>query len=159
VTVFSLAFGASALRRVWRSDASAWLLRNRRYVGVSFAVAHFLHLGALIMLGVFFPEPFVSGLDALTMIGGGTAYVLLVGMTATSFDRSAAWLGRKAWRRLHLAGSWTLWVIFAQSYLPRPFMGDALAGPFAAMLLAAFGLRVWVHFFSASRHAAAPSPG
>ena len=46
-TLFILAFVASALRRAWRSRVSAWLLANRRYLGVSFAVSHLLHLAAI----------------------------------------------------------------------------------------------------------------
>jgi hypothetical protein len=34
-------------------------------------------------------------------------------MTATSFDRTAAWLGPRRWRLLHLVGGWYVWVSFA----------------------------------------------
>ena len=45
--LFMLAFVASALRRAWRNDATAWLLANRRYVGVSFGISHVIHLLAI----------------------------------------------------------------------------------------------------------------
>ena len=34
-------------------------------------------------------------------------------MTATSFDRTAAWLGPAQWRLLHLVGGWYIWMSFA----------------------------------------------
>src|SRR5437867_6975059 len=39
VVLFCVAFSASALRRLWPGTASAWLLANRRQLGVSFAVS------------------------------------------------------------------------------------------------------------------------
>ena len=37
VVLFAFAFSASSLRTFWRTPFSAWLLKNRRYVGLSFA--------------------------------------------------------------------------------------------------------------------------
>ena len=155
VVTFSLAFAASSLRRVWASDLSAWLLRSRRHVGVGFGIAHVVHLGALVTLGVAFPDPFVSELDALTIGGGGLAYLLLAAMMATSFDRPAAWLGRKRWKRLHTVGSYWLWVIFLQSYVGRVvFLGGFFHLLFALLLVGVFGLRMWARFSSRSGAAA-----
>jgi hypothetical protein len=119
LVLFCLAFAASSLRSLWRSSASAWLLRNRRYVGVSFAVSHYLHAVALIGLSRYFPTRFLDELEWITLVfGGGVGYSLITAMVLTSFDRAAAWLGRKRWRMLHLGGSWFVWFIFLQSYLP-----------------------------------------
>jgi hypothetical protein len=43
----------------------------------------------------------------------GAAYLFIAAMTATSFDRTAAWLGARRWRLLHLIGGWYIWVSFA----------------------------------------------
>ena len=40
-------------------------------------------------------------------------------MTATSFDRSAAWLGPRAWRALHLVGGYYLLLQFTLSFGKR----------------------------------------
>ena len=47
------------------------------------------------------------------------AYVLMYLMALTSFDHSAAWLGRRNWLRLHKAGVHYNWEIFFNSYLAR----------------------------------------
>ena len=48
--LFLLAFVATALRRLAPSPFTSWLRKNRRYVGVSFAASHAIHLVAIIAL-------------------------------------------------------------------------------------------------------------
>ncbi len=141
VLLFSLTFAASSLRVFWRSAFSAWALRNRRYTGLSFAAFHFLHLSALVALGLYFPEPFVADLSWLTLVAGGIAYSLLLAQTVTSNDAAVKRLGRVRWTRLHTAGSYVIWGIFLQSYLPRA-LEDAFYIPFSALLVVAIGLRI-----------------
>ncbi|HUI25534.1 MAG TPA: hypothetical protein VL403_05570 [Candidatus Kryptonia bacterium] len=114
--LFSGAFTASAFNRLLRAPVSRWLLANRRYLGVSFALSHTVHLVPIIVLA-----STVSDFRAnpTTLVFGGIGYVVLAAMTATSFDRTAAWLGPRAWKRLHRFGVYYLWFIFAASYLPR----------------------------------------
>lgn len=139
VLLFMLAYSAAPLRVFWRAPATKWLLANRRYVGVSFAVSHTLHLAALVVLYRVSSE-FRENLNATTIIGGGLAYVFLYAMTLTSFDRSAAWLGRRSWKVLHTTGMHYIWGIFLNSYLPRALQAPAYI-PLAALLVAGAGLR------------------
>jgi hypothetical protein len=138
--LFFLAFTASSLYRLRPSRATRWALRNRRYLGVGFAASHFLHLGALVALGLAFPEPFRSELNAVTLVGGGLAYGFILAMALTSSDRAQARLGRRRWRQLHLIGSWYIWILFAQSYLPRVWE-DLAYLPFGVAVIAAGALR------------------
>jgi sulfoxide reductase heme-binding subunit YedZ len=46
--LFSAAFIASSLRALWPAPSTRWLLANRRYVGVSFAASHAMHLLAIV---------------------------------------------------------------------------------------------------------------
>lgn len=139
---FLAAFVASSARAVWRNGATKWLLANRRYVGVSFAASHAVHLAAIITLAAVAPD---FQTNAATLIGGGLAYVFLAAMTATSFDRSAAWLGARWWKRLHKSGMYTNGFIFLISYLPRAMVESLWYAPFVALLVAAVALRavVW----------------
>ncbi len=137
--LFSSAFVAASLNRTWPSPLSRWMLVNRRYLGVSFAVSHFVHLVAIIRLTTTLPdfEP-----NPATVVGGGLAYVFIAAMTATSFDRSAAWIGRRAWRVLHTTGVYYIWLIFFITYLPRALQSPAYV-PYPAVLLAALALRTF----------------
>ncbi|MBW2274892.1 MAG: hypothetical protein JRG96_16620 [Deltaproteobacteria bacterium] len=137
IVLFSLAFSASGLQTLFPSRASAYLLRNRRYVGLSFALSHSVHLAALVTLGVAFPAPFVDELDSLTLIGGGIAYVFIYAMAITSSDAAVRMLGGARWRLLHRVGSWYIWAIFVQTYLPLAVQGAGFLAPVALTLLAA----------------------
>ena len=136
---FSLAFSASSLRRLAQTPATAWLLRNRRYLGLSFAASHAIHLVGILDLAARWPENFART-PATTIVGGGIGYLFVAAMAATSNDRAVAALGRRRWRLLHLTGSWLLWGIFASSYVPRALRAPGYL-PLAALALAAVGVR------------------
>jgi methionine sulfoxide reductase heme-binding subunit len=143
VVLFSLAFAASALRRVWPTAASRWLLTNRRQLGVSFAVSHLVHLLAILALFGWSFQRMVSETAGLTLVFGGIAYLFIAAMTATSFDRTAAWLGAQRWKRLHTVGAYYIWGIFMLNFGVLAF-SSALYWPFALILTTAFVLRLAV---------------
>ena len=111
--LFVLAFTASALAELAPGRFTRWQRRNRRYLGVSFAASHLIHLLALIVLAQVDAALFWTLTNPANIALAGTAYVLLAAMTATSFDRTAAWLGPRKWRLLHLIGGWYIWISFA----------------------------------------------
>jgi DMSO/TMAO reductase YedYZ heme-binding membrane subunit len=119
VVLFGAAFVASALHRAWPGGVTRWLVANRRYVGVSFAVSHFAHLFALLALAEWSLSGMAAAATPTVLILGGIAYILLAVMVATSFDRTAAWLGPRSWSRLHTTGMYWLWFIFFASFAPK----------------------------------------
>ncbi len=141
---FLAAFVASSARVFWRSRFSAWLLANRRYLGVSFATSHAIHLFAIVLVAIFDPAFSTS---PVTLLAGGFGYVLLFAMAATSFDGAAAWMGPPRWKRLHKTGMYYLWGIFLVSYLPRALGQSAWYWVPTGALLAAIALRgaAWRH--------------
>jgi DMSO/TMAO reductase YedYZ heme-binding membrane subunit len=141
LALFLPAFAASSLRRLWASPLSAWLLRNRRQVGVSFAVSHFLHLAAILALASGHSESFWQGTNAATVVGGGLGYVLIAAMAATSSDAAVRRLGARRWKLLHRVGLWVVFGIFAQSYIPRALMNPYYA-PAGIAVVGALGIRV-----------------
>lgn len=118
--LFILAYIARPLMTLWRSETSRWLMRNRRYLGISFAVAHLVHLFALTSFFVFIG----TAPDVQTMVGGGLAYVLIIAMAATSNDQSVKALGAN-WGRLHRVGLHYVWFIFLITYMGRFSGGEA----------------------------------
>lgn len=142
--LFLLAFAASSLRRLTPSPFTAWLLRNRRYLGVAFALSHFVHLAAIIFIARLWPHPFFEREGGVvTFVGGGLGYVFIAAMAATSFDRAVTWLGARKWKRLHTIGTYYVFIIFifAQAYLLRAFVEPAYI-PVAALLVAALIVRL-----------------
>lgn len=138
---FALAFAARPLVARWPTPASKWLLRNRRALGLAMAISHGGHLVAIAVLAARVGAPFWAAIATTTLVGGGLGYVLLGAMVATSFDRSAAWLGRRRWRALHLTGMWSCWVIFTATYAGQ-VSRSAPAAVAVAALLAVAALRV-----------------
>lgn len=141
LVLFCLAFTASALARRLPGGGSHWLRRNRRQIGLAFALSHGIHAVALMALALTAPALFAELTTLATFLAGGLAYLFILAMAATSFDRSAALLGRRAWGALHSIGIWVLWISFALFY-GRRFLTDTAYWPAAAMLLIALLIRV-----------------
>jgi methionine sulfoxide reductase heme-binding subunit len=112
--VFLVTYSASSLYRVFPGVVTRHLLRTRRQWGLGFALAHTIHLFALVTYLR------VSGdtRPAAVLIGGGFGYVMLYAMALTSNDWAMAKLDRN-WKRLHRLGIHTLWGIYVFSYLGR----------------------------------------
>jgi sulfoxide reductase heme-binding subunit YedZ len=139
LVLFTAAYVASSLRRFIRGEATKWLLANRRYIGLSYAVSHTLHLVAIAALARVAPG---FEMAATTLAVGGLAYVFLYAMALTSTDRAVAALGSVRWRRLHRAGMHYNWFIFAQSYLPRAVAEPGMYTGLAAVVVGGAALRV-----------------
>ncbi|HZO07783.1 MAG TPA: hypothetical protein VFC77_00285, partial [Myxococcota bacterium] len=126
---FLAAYSASSLRRLWPRPATAWLLRNRRWLGLSFAVAQAVHLAAIGLLARAQGSAFET--DPVSFAGGALGYAFTAALAATSSDRAVAWLGAARWRRLHRAGIHWIWIVYAVTELPQ-----ALASPLHFLLAA-----------------------
>jgi DMSO/TMAO reductase YedYZ heme-binding membrane subunit len=150
--IFVPVYLASPLRRLWPSATTRWALRNRRYLGVSFAWAHGLHLLAIVMLALLLGDAFES--EVPTIVVGGAAYLLMFGMAATSFDRSARWLGPQRWKLLHRSGLHLLWLVFAISFSGRATT-SSLYLTLAILVWGMAGVRAAAHL---TRRAASPHP-
>ncbi len=138
LALFTAAFVASSVRILWPSPATRWLLANRRYVGVSFAASHAMHLIGILLVLRLAPD---FAVNPTTLIGGGLAYVFLAAMTATSFDRTAAWLGPRRWKLLHRTGMYYCWFIFFISYAPRAAIESPAYLLFVIILVVSLAVR------------------
>jgi hypothetical protein len=139
--LFLIAFLARPLRQLWRSDATAFALANRRYFGVSVAVSHLIHGAAIVWLSVAFPAAYRA--DTITLLFGGLGFTFLFAMAATSSDAAVRALGRARWGVLHRLGAWYVWFIFAFTFVPDPSRGwDALHAGFVAAFAAAPLVRI-----------------
>jgi methionine sulfoxide reductase heme-binding subunit len=150
--LFCLAFSAAALARLWPNSWTRWQRRDRRYLGVSFATSHGIHAVAIICFAVMAPADYRAATSAATYLFGGIGYGFIIAMTATSFDRTAAAIGPRAWRILHLSGGYYLWFQFMVSFGMRiPAM--PLYALFLIPLLAVMALRLIAMMSASSRRA------
>ena len=138
---FCLAFSAAALAQLRPNAWTHWQRRNRRYLGVTFAASHALHAIAIIAFATMDPAGFAAATNLASYVFGGIGYAIIAAMTVTSFDRTAAAIGPRAWRILHLTGGYYLLLQFTVSFGKRiPDM--PLYGLFLVPLLAVFALRM-----------------
>jgi DMSO/TMAO reductase YedYZ heme-binding membrane subunit len=134
--IFLLVFSVSPLHSLWANGVTRWLVRERRGLGTSYALAHFAHLGGVIA----FAWRSVVPPDPLVALAGGVAYALLAALAATSNDAAVSALGARRWRALHRTGLYYLWFIHAASYAGS-VAADRAYWPGLALTLAVLGLR------------------
>ena len=144
--LFAIAFTSSSLESLWPSSLSRWTLRNRRWIGLSFASSHFIHLGLIVSMTVVFPDPFVSQQSMAQWVFGGLAYGFVFLMALTSTDQAQHWMGMKNWKRLHFVGSHWIWTVFLLTYL-KPVKEDPLLFylPFLIFTLLMIAIRYAKH--------------
>ncbi len=109
-----LAYVARPLVELTGSDWAKYLLARRKYFGLGFAVAHTIHLAALVTA----IEVSGEGKDIVTYVFGGAAYAILYVMAFTSNTAAMKAIG-VWWKRVHRVGIHYLWFIFFQSYAGR----------------------------------------
>jgi hypothetical protein len=156
LVIFAAAYAASSLRRLLRVPFTAWLLRNRRHLGLSFAVAHGFHALAVLALAIVLGDAFAY--DPISLAFGLVTYGFVAALAATSSDRAVAWLGPARWRRLHRAGVHTIWFVFAVTEVPAA-LHSPLHFALAALLVAVAGLRAAAALGRRRAPSAAPALG
>ena len=111
-----MAFTAAALQRLWPGEVSAWLLRNRKYVGLAFSAVMLWQILFIVLLISTGAPLFPPGPAAMFIVSDLVGYTLLLLMTATSFEMFSRRLSPVAWKRLHLTGIYYIWVIYLYSF-------------------------------------------
>jgi sulfoxide reductase heme-binding subunit YedZ len=140
--LFFLAFVASALFKRSPSRWTQWLRQNRRYLGLGFALSHTIHAVAIISFATMDPVQFQIMNGTSSFIPGSIAYLFILLMSATSFDRTAAWIGPRAWKILHTGGVYYIWISFMIAYGKRIPQSLWYIAPLI-VLTCALTLRLW----------------
>ncbi len=135
LVLFALAFSARAMATLWPCGLTQWQHRNRRQLGLSFAVSHTLHAAAIVAFSFMDPAGFREHVMPATLVSGGIAYVFILAMAATSFDRAVAWMGASSWWALHWMGGYYLWLSFIVTNGKRIGQSPLHALPVALMLV------------------------
>jgi len=148
---FVLAFIARPLNDLHPSGLSAWLLANRKTIGVCFGFCLSTHLGLILWLHYLSAPDIPEAVTVADFVIGGPGLFLVFVMLVTSMDGVHAAIGDRWWRGIHTFGQYFVWFIFlaclVESYgrksPPYP-ASDYL--PFIAILVAAMGIRLGAAF-------------
>lgn len=104
------AFAASAAALLFPGDASAWLRRNRRILGLAYAAGMGWQAFFILWLITFHLDYYNAVADnPYDLAEEIPGYLLLAAMTLTSFERTRHWLSPQRWRLLHTVGIYYLW--------------------------------------------------
>lgn len=136
---FVLAFVASALHKLMKSSITWWLRMNRKYLGITFALGHLIHLVTIVILQWKF-HPVFEQADLVSLFGGGIAYIFVLMMLVTSFDKFKSPLAPKSWSLLHTFGGYWIWAVFLSTFHNRT--DEPIHWIFVAILVGVLILRL-----------------
>ena len=105
-----LVVATSALQVLFPGPLPMWLLRNRKYIGLCFAVAMAWQGLFIFMMSNFFRDYYFAEIFYLRdELEGSTGYIFLAMMVVTSFKFGRKPLNAKQWKLLHKSGLYFLW--------------------------------------------------
>jgi hypothetical protein len=111
IPLLYVAFAASSVNVLFPGVFGRWLLRNRKYIGLSFAATMAWQLLFIVWMVSFYTDYYVERVYALSdVIEGVGGYLLLIAMVLTSFKFGRSRLSAKQWKFLHRGGIYWLWI-------------------------------------------------
>ena len=143
-----ITFAVSPIMHFFPGNASAWLLRNRRYFGLAFAAGFAWQLVFIIVLLSVFPDYYWEQMHKTSeLILRTVSYFILIALTITSFYPLRRRMQRQHWYWLHLFGVWFFWAAIWVSYTQQAFSAEAtvLSFMYFGMGLLVFILRILAH--------------
>jgi DMSO/TMAO reductase YedYZ heme-binding membrane subunit len=133
--VFLFAYMAPVFANAPRGPGAS-LGRMAFELALSFAVAHVVHFGCILLFFAFKHEvP-----SAVGLVIGGTGYLLLFAMLITGWSWHET--GGQRWRRLHAWAPHYLWFVMFVTYVSRVSERGAGWLPFVLLTLGALSVRV-----------------
>ena len=146
---FLISFIAGSIHYFFSNAFTRSIKSNRRYIGLSFALTHSVHLVALISFFVSINQ----NPDTDTLAGGGLAYLAMYIMALTSNDNAVRKIGFKRWKLIHKVGANYIAFIFAFTYLGRVTREEFSSVEYNllfSIIIGAFLLRA-LHYFHAKK--------
>jgi len=105
-----LVVAASAVQTLWPGPFPAWWLRNRKHIGMCFAVAMAWQGAFIFMMSNFYRDYYFEEIYFLRdELEGSTGYIFLTAMVLTSFPFGRKYLNPKQWKLLHRSSLYFLW--------------------------------------------------
>ena len=105
-----LVIATSPLFKLFPGNLTLWLLKNRRYLGLSFAVAMAWQGAFIFIVSVSHSAHYYGEIYLLRdELEGSSGYLFLVAMTVTSFGAVRRLVTPEQWRFVHLSGVIFLW--------------------------------------------------
>lgn len=130
---------SGSLYKLIPSPGAYWLLRNRKYLGLAFAIVYLYHALGFTTLIIMTREPNIEGLELILSI---ICYGLLVAMTVTSFRAIRRQISPWIWNSLHGIGMLFFWYFFLQEFMHRAEENALLYLPMAIITAAVLPIKL-----------------
>jgi len=105
-----LVVAISSIQILYPGPFSMWLMRNRKYIGLCFAVAMAWQGLFIFIMSYFFHDYYYADVYLFRdEIEGSIGYIFLPAMVVTSFHFGRKHLSSKQWKLLHKSGIYFLW--------------------------------------------------
>lgn len=117
VPLIFLVVAAPALQILFPGPLPNWLLRNRKYVGLSFAVAMAWQGLFIFVMSYFFREYYYEEVYYFRdELEGSVGYLFLLAMATTSFHFGRKYTTPSQWKLLHRSAMYFLWAYPFSTY-------------------------------------------
>ena len=105
-----LVVAASSVQILFPGPFPMWWLRNRKHIGMCFAVAMAWQGAFIFMMSMFFRDYYYEDIYLLRdELEGSVGYIFLAAMVVTSFRFGRKYLTQRQWKLLHKSGVYFLW--------------------------------------------------
>ncbi len=105
-----LVVAASSVQILFSGPFPMWWLRNRKYIGLCFAVAMAWQGAFIFIMSNFFRDHYYADIYLLRdELEGSIGYIFLTAMVVTSFRFGRKHLTQKQWKLIHKSGIYFLW--------------------------------------------------
>ncbi len=110
VPLIFLVVAASSVQILFPGPLSMWWLRNRKYLGLCFAVAMAWQGLFIFIMSYFFRDYYYGDVYLLRdELEGSVGYIFLPAMVLTSFHFGRKYLSQQQWKVIHKSGIYFLW--------------------------------------------------
>ncbi|MBF2049909.1 MAG: hypothetical protein EDM05_59675 [Leptolyngbya sp. IPPAS B-1204] len=130
---------SGSLYKLIPSRKAYWLLANRKYLGLAFAIVYLYHALGFTTLIIMTQEPHIEGLELILSI---ICYGFLVAMTVTSFRNIRRQISPWLWNSLHGTGMLFFWYFFLQEFMHRAEENMVVYLPLALMTAAILPIKL-----------------
>ena len=112
-----LVVASSSVQILFPGSFSKWWLRNRKYIGMCFAVAMSWQGLFIFIMSYFFRDYYFENVYLFRdELEGSIGYIFLPAMVVTSFHFGRKHLSSKQWKLLHKSGIYFLWAYPFSTY-------------------------------------------
>ena len=155
VPLIFLVVAISSIQILFPGSFSMWLMRNRKYIGLCFAVAMAWQGLFIFIMSYFFHEYYYADVYFFRdEIEGSIGYIFLPAMVVTSFNFGRQYLTSKQWKLLHKSGIYFLWAYAFSTYwwnfshyygnpVPLDYLYYSIGFLAFALRIAAWGKQRW----------------